>query len=61
MSDVDFIFLERSHVERFHELNSAGQSLKEDEFYQAMIDIAEKRLTKAGLAELLRSALKSRK
>lgn len=44
----------------FLELNSTGSSLTDDQFYKAMIDIAEKRLTKAGLAELLRSASKSR-
>lgn len=44
----------------FLELNSSGPSLTDDQFYKAMIDLAEKRLTKAGLAELLRSASKSR-
>jgi death-on-curing protein len=44
----------------FLELKSSGPSLTDDQFYKAMIDLAEKRLTKAGLAELLRSASKSR-
>ena len=39
----------------FLELNSIAPTPSEDELYDAMIDIANKRLTKAGLAELFRS------
>jgi death-on-curing protein len=39
----------------FLELNSVHPTPSEDELYDAMIDIAKKRLTKAGLAELFRS------
>lgn len=39
----------------FLELNSVRPTPSEDELYDAMIDIAKKRLTKAGLAQLFRS------
>jgi death-on-curing protein len=42
----------------FLELNSVHPALSEDELYDAMIDIANKRLTKADLSELFRSAAK---
>ncbi len=42
----------------FIELNLGSQTPTEDELYDAMIDIAKKQLTKAGLAELFRSAAK---
>ena len=40
----------------FLELNSVHPIPSEDEMYDAMIDIANKRLTKADLSELFRSA-----
>jgi death-on-curing protein len=43
----------------FLELNSIQTTRSENELYSAMIDIANKQLNKAGLAELLRSASKS--
>ena len=42
----------------FLELNSVHPAPSEDELYDAMIDIANKRLTKADLSELFRSAAK---
>lgn len=39
----------------FLELNSVRSTPSEDELYDAMIDIANKRLNKIGLAKLLRS------
>ena len=42
----------------FLELNSVRSTPSEDELYDAMIAIAKKRLTKAGLAELFRSVAK---
>lgn len=42
----------------FIELNLGSPTPTEDELYDAMINIAKKRLTKAGLAELFRSAAK---
>jgi death-on-curing protein len=42
----------------FLELNSVHSTPNEDELYDAMIDIAKKRLTKTGLAELFRSTAK---
>lgn len=43
----------------FLELNGIQATPKEDNLYNAMIDIANKRLNKTGLAGLLRSASKS--
>ena len=42
----------------FLELNSVSPTPSEDELYDAMIEVAKKRLTKSGLAELFRSAAK---
>ena len=42
----------------FLELNWVHPAPSEDELYDAMIDIANKRLTKADLSELFRSAAK---
>jgi death-on-curing protein len=42
----------------FLELNSVRSTPSEDELFDAMIAIAKKRLTKAGLAELFRSVAK---
>ena len=42
----------------FLELNLVRLTPSEDELYDAMIDIAKKRLTKTGLAELFRSTAK---
>ena len=42
----------------FLELNGVCQTPSEDELYSAMIEIANKRLTKAGLAKLFRSVAK---
>jgi len=42
----------------FLELNSVRSIPNEDELYDAMIEIAKKRLTKTGLAELFRSTAK---
>jgi death-on-curing protein len=44
----------------FLELNSVHSTPSEDELYNAMIDIAQKRLTKAGLAEIFRSVAKQK-
>jgi death-on-curing protein len=45
----------------FLELNAGSSTPSEDALYEAMIDIANKRLNKAGLAELMRSTAKLRK
>jgi death on curing protein len=45
----------------FLELNGVSSTPNEDALYAAMIDIAKKKLNKAGLAELLRSVAKSGK
>ena len=45
----------------FLELNAVHSTPSENELYNAMINIANKRLSKTGLAELLRSASKSGK
>ena len=42
----------------FIELNLGSPTPSENELYDAMIDIAKRRLTKAGLAELFRLAAK---
>jgi death-on-curing protein len=45
----------------FLEVNAVYSTPSEDSLYNAMIDIANKQLTKAGLAELFRSTAKSTK
>jgi death-on-curing protein len=45
----------------FLELNGIHSTPSEEAMYNAMIDIAKKRMNKIGLAELLRSASKSEK
>jgi len=72
MSGGDPIFLTRTQVDRLHDISleryggQAGvgdsglvhSTPSEDELYDAMLAIAKKRLTKAGLAELFRSVAK---